>query len=198
VISGEGGAILVNNKMKPDLVERAGIAWEKGTNRKAFFQGSIDKYTWVQLGSSFLPSEIAAAFLFAQFEYAHEIVRKRRYLSALYLNMFKPLEDSGFIKLPQTPKYNSNSNGHLFYILTSSTRERGKLIDFLARRGIVAVFHYVPLHSSPAGRKYGRSAHDLPVTDDISSRLLRLPLYFEMRPGDIEIVSQAVHRFYNG
>ncbi len=196
VISGEGGALLVNKDLGPELVDRAEIVWEKGTNRKAFFQGHTDKYTWVQLGSSFLPSEIAAAFLLAQFEYAHEIVDKRRRLVSLYRQSLKPLEDSGFIKLPQAPGPDSDSNGHLFYILTSNTSERCKLIDFLARQGVMAVFHYVPLHSSPAGKKYGRMSDDLPVTDDISSRLLRLPLYFEMNPDDVAIVSEAVHQFY--
>jgi dTDP-4-amino-4,6-dideoxygalactose transaminase len=196
VISGEGGALLVNKDLGPELVDRAEIVWEKGTNRKAYFQGHADKYTWVQLGSSFLPSEIAAAFLLAQFEYAHQIVDKRRSLVSLYRDLLKPLEDSGFIKLPQVPRPDSDSNGHLFYILTSNTNERGKLIDFLERRGVMAVFHYVPLHSSPAGKKYGRMSDDLPVTDDISSRLLRLPLYFEMKPDDVAIVSEAVHQFY--
>ncbi len=196
VISGEGGALLVNKDLGPELVDRAEIVWEKGTNRKAFFQGHADKYTWVQLGSSFLPSEIAAAFLLAQFEYAHQIVDKRRSLVSLYRDLLKPLEDSGFIQLPQTPRPDSDSNGHLFYILTSNTDERGKLIDFLARQGVMAVFHYVPLHSSPAGKKFGRMSDRLPVTDDISSRLLRLPLYFEMEPDDVVIVSEAVHQFY--
>ena len=198
VISGEGGALLVNRDLGPELLDRAEIVWEKGTNRKAFFQGHADKYTWVQLGSSFLPSEIAAAFLLAQFEYAHEILGKRRRLFSLYRQSLKPLEDSGFIKLPQAPNpdSDSDSNGHLFYILTSNANERGKLIDFLARQGVMAVFHYVPLHSSPAGKKYGRTSDDLTVTDDISSRLLRLPLYFEMEPDDVAIVSEAVHKFY--
>ena len=196
VISGEGGAILVNKDLRSDLVDRAEIVWEKGTNRKAFSQGFADKYTWVQLGSSFLPSEIAAAFLMAQFEYAHEIIDKRRILVSLYRQFLKPLEDSGFVNLPQIPGADSDSNGHLFYILTSNMKERGRLIDFLARQGIMAVFHYVPLHSSPAGKKYGRMSDDLPVTDDISSRLLRLPLYFEMKPDDVAIVSEAVHQFY--
>lgn len=198
VISGEGGAILINQKLRPDLARKAEIVWEKGTNRKAFDEGSTEKYTWLQLGSSFLPSEIAAAFLFAQLEYAHEIAHSRRRLTSLYHEILRPLEDSGFIKLPEARTGDSDSNGHLFYLLASNIRERSRLIDFLAHRGIMAVFHYVPLHSSPAGRKYGRAASDMPVTDDISSRLLRLPLYFEMKENDVEMVSEAVQEFYTG
>ena len=198
VTSGEGGAILINNELNPSLAERAEIIWEKGTNRKAFFQGSADKYTWVQLGSSFLPSELSAAFLFAQLECAHKIVEKRRTLVRLYHDSLSSLEKDGYIKLPPVQNGNSSANGHVFYILTSGDRERSLLINFLASRGIMAVFHYVPLHSSPAGRKYGRTGNNLVVTDDISSRLLRLPLYYEMNPSDVEKVSQAVHSFYCG
>lgn len=196
VISGEGGAILLNKTLEEDLASRAQIVWQKGTNRTAFFQGATDKYTWLQLGSSFLPSEIAAAFLLAQFEFAYEIMEKRRRLVDLYSRMLKPLEDFGFIRLPKNLGKGLNSNGHLFYVLTSGLNERSRLIDFLARRGIVAVFHYVPLHSSPAGRKYGRTSGFLAVTDDISARLLRLPLYYEMEPEDVELVAQAIKKFY--
>ena len=198
VTSGEGGAILINNELNPTLAETAEIIWEKGTNRRAFFQGSTDKYTWVQLGSSFLPSELSAAFLFAQLECAHKIVNKRRILVRLYHDNLSSLEKGGYITLPPVQTGDSNANGHVFYVLTSGDRERGMLINFLANRGITAVFHYVPLHSSPAGRRYGRTASDLVVTDDISSRLLRLPLYYGMNPTDVEQVSQAVHSFYCG
>lgn len=198
VISGEGGAIMVNNGLGHNLEARAEIVLEKGTNRKAFFKGGIEKYTWLNLGSSFLPSEIAAAFLLAQFEYAYSIVEKRRRLVSLYRELLKPLEDHGLIRIPKEPASDLRPNGHLFYILASDKKERAKLIDFLARRGIMAVFHFVPLHSSPGGRRYGRVDGPLPVTDDISSRLLRLPLYFEMEPIDVGIVSETIYRFYFG
>ncbi|MGC8659337.1 MAG: dTDP-4-amino-4,6-dideoxygalactose transaminase [Desulfomonilaceae bacterium] len=196
VISGEGGAILLNETLERSLASKAHIIWQKGTNRLDFFQGTTDKYTWLQLGSSFLPSEIAAAFLLAQFEFAHNIMEKRRRLVELYNNKLRPLEDLGLIQLPGYLDKGSNSNGHLFYILTSSFRERSRLINFLARHGIVAVFHYVPLHSSPAGKRYARASGSLPITNDISSRLLRLPLYYEMEPKDVELVTKAIKKFY--
>jgi dTDP-4-amino-4,6-dideoxygalactose transaminase len=198
IISGEGGAVLINNDSGRDLMEMAGIIWEKGTNRKAFSEGSTDRYTWIRLGSSFLPSEIGAAFLLAQLECAHRIVENRRMLATLYYRSLEPLEKSGFVKLPANLAEGATSNGHMFYILTDSARERSRLIAFLAQRGISALFHYVPLHSSPAGKKYGRIAGPMTVTNDISERLLRLPLYFEMEPEDVETVSGAIREFYLG
>ena len=198
IISGEGGAVLINNDSGRDLMEKAGVIWEKGTNRRAFFEGSTDKYTWIRLGSSFLPSEIGAAFLMAQLECAHTIVENRRTLAGLYYRSLKHLEDSGFVRLPENLSNGSTSNGHMFYILTCSSAERSRLIEFLARRGISALFHYIPLHSSPAGQKYGRMAGPMTVTNDISERILRLPLYHEMGPKDVEAVSGAIHEFYLG
>ncbi|MFH0957838.1 MAG: dTDP-4-amino-4,6-dideoxygalactose transaminase [Pseudomonadota bacterium] len=198
IISGEGGAVLINNDSGRDLMEKAGIIWEKGTNRKDFSNGLTDRYTWIRLGSSFLPSEIGAAFLLAQLECAHSIVENRRALAGLYYRFLKPLEVSGCVRLPKNLPNASTSNGHMFYILTSNAVERGRLIQFLARRGISALFHYIPLHSSPAGKKYGRIACSMNVTDNISERLLRLPLYYEMEPSDIEAVSVAIHEFYLG
>ncbi len=198
IISGEGGAVLINNDSGRNLMEMAGIIWEKGTNRKAFSEGSTDRYTWIRLGSSFLPSEIGAAFLLAQLECAHRIVENRRMLATVYYRSLEPLEKSGFVKLPANLAEGATSNGHMFYILTDSARERSRLIAFLAQRGISALFHYVPLHSSPAGKKYGRIAGPMTVTNDISERLLRLPLYFEMEPEDVETVSEAIREFYLG
>jgi dTDP-4-amino-4,6-dideoxygalactose transaminase len=198
IISGEGGAVLINNDSGRNLMEMAGIIWEKGTNRKAFSEGSTDRYTWIRLGSSFLPSEIGAAFLLAQLECAHRIVENRRMLATLYYRSLEPLEKAGFVKLPVNLAEGATSNGHMFYILTGSARERSRLITFLAQRGITALFHYVPLHSSPAGKKYGRIAGPMTVTNDISEKLLRLPLYFEMEPEDVETVSEAIREFYLG
>jgi dTDP-4-amino-4,6-dideoxygalactose transaminase len=134
----------------------------------------------------------------AQLECAHTIVENRRNLAGLYYRSLKHLEDSGFVRLPENLSNGSTSNGHMFYILTCSSAERSRLIEFLARRGISALFHYIPLHSSPAGQKYGRMAGPMTVTNDISERILRLPLYHEMGPKDVEAVSGAIHEFYLG
>lgn len=198
IISGEGGAVLVNNRLGRDLVEKAGLIWENGTNRKAFFEGLTDSYTWMRLGSSFLPSELGAAFLMAQLEYAHRIVENRRMLVDAYHRSLEKVAEKGFIQLPAKPPLGVKSNGHMFYILTSSAKERNRLIEFLAGLGISALFHYVPLHSSPAGVKYGRMGSPMNVTISISERLVRLPLYYEMTIGDLETVSKAIKRFYLG
>ena len=198
IISGEGGAVLVNNRLGRDLVEKAGVIWENGTNRKAFFDGLTDSYTWMRLGSSFLPSELGAAFLLAQLEYAHRIVENRRMLVDIYRKSLEMVEEAGFVQLPEKLPLGVTSNGHMFYILTSSAKERNRLIEFLGGLGISALFHYVPLHSSPAGEKYGRVGSPMNVTISISERLVRLPLYYEMTIGDLETVSKAIKRFYLG
>lgn len=192
IISGEGGALLINDER---LIERAEIIWEKGTNRKQFFRGEVDKYTWVGIGSSFLPSELVGAFLYAQLEQAEKIMDARTRIFEQYLRLLRPLEDKGMIRLPAAESGN-NSNGHIFYIITRSLDERGRLIDYLKQNGIFSVFHYVPLHSSPAGIKYGRTSGEMRVTDDISDRVLRLPVYYEMREEDVEMVAEHVWRFY--
>lgn len=194
VISGEGGALLINN---PDLIERAEIIREKGTNRSKFFRGEIDKYTWVDIGSSFLPSELTGAFLYAQLEQAEKIINTRRNIFDRYEKQLKCLEDDGVLRLPIAGDRYPN-NGHIFYINTRSTKERTALIDFLKQKNIYAVFHYVSLHSSPAGIRYGRTCGDMKVTDDISGRLLRLPLYYEMSPDDVDVVVSAIKQFYYG
>lgn len=192
MICGEGGAILIND---PLLIQRAEIIREKGTNRSQFFRGQVDKYTWVDIGSSFLPSDILAAFLYAQMENAEQIIVKRNLIFDLYMEGLQPLAEAGRIQLPLVME-DSRCNGHLFYILTKSLKERTELNHFLDTQGITAVFHYVPLHSSPAGRKYGRISGTLNVTEHVSDRLLRLPLYYEMEKEDVQRVISAVRTFY--
>jgi dTDP-4-amino-4,6-dideoxygalactose transaminase len=192
VISGEGGALLVN---APEFVKRAEIIREKGTNRCQFFRGEVDKYTWVDVGSSYLPSELVGAFLCAQLEHSDEINTARCRIFDRYCERLRPLEEQGRLRLPFVPT-DCSSNGHLFYIISGSLEERSRLIAYLKARGILAVFHYVPLHSSPGGRRYGRVAGDMEVTDDISDRLLRLPLYYGMTDADVELVVSAVTEFY--
>ncbi len=188
IITGEGGALLINN---PIFSERAEIIWEKGTNRKKFFRGEVDKYTWVDIGSSFLPSELTAAFLAAQFERAHEIIAKRKRLFMLYIDLLK-----GVVERIASPNTEEDVNGHLFYLITNSLDERHRLITWLADHGISSVFHYVPLHSSPAGRRLGRVSGDMRVTDEMGERLLRLPLFYEMTEQDVERVCSLVLQFY--
>jgi dTDP-4-amino-4,6-dideoxygalactose transaminase len=190
IISGEGGALLINDEK---YVEQAEVFWEKGTNRKQFFRGEVDKYTWVDIGSSFLPSDMVSAFLYAQLEQAEKIMAARNRIFERYLHLLRPLEDKGVIRLPPSE---TGGNGHIFYIITRSLEERCRLIDYLKQNSILAIFHYVPLHSSPAGIKYGRTAGDMRVTDDLSDRVLRLPVYYEMMEEDVELVVEHVIRFY--
>ena len=177
IISGEGGALLLNSSR---FVERAEIIWEKGTNRKKFFRGEVDKYSWVDIGSSYLPSEIISAFLYAQMERAEKIIAFRRKLFYLYYSLLEPLARQEKICLPWSHAADDNlstCNGHIFYIITGSLQERTDLINHLKNSEILAIFHYIPLHSSPAGRKYGRPSGDLYHTDYLSDRVLRLPLF---------------------
>jgi dTDP-4-amino-4,6-dideoxygalactose transaminase len=192
IISGEGGALLIND---PKLIERAEIIWEKGTNRSQFFRGQVDKYTWVDIGSSFLPGELIGAFLYAQLEEAEKIISRRRAIARRYVDCLRPLEMKGRLQLPYI-NHPSESNGHIFYILTGSLEERDCLINHLRKNDILAVFHYVPLHSSPAGMTYGRTFGNMPVTDDISDRLLRLPLYYEMTDMEVDSVVDALTSFF--
>jgi dTDP-4-amino-4,6-dideoxygalactose transaminase len=173
VISGEGGALLVND---PSLIERAEVIQEKGTNRKEFAQGRVDKYMWVDLGGSYPPSEINAAFLWGQLEHADAITAERLALWRRYHAALEHLERRERLRRPIVPRESAN-NAHMYYVLLPTTGARARLISRLAEAGVMAVFHYVPLHSSPAGRRWGRVAGDLSVTDDISARLLRLPLW---------------------
>jgi dTDP-4-amino-4,6-dideoxygalactose transaminase len=175
-ICGEGGALCIND---PALVERAEIIRDKGTNRKQFFRGQVDKYTWVDVGSSYVPSEICCAFLYAQLEQMDAITARRRKIYEFYQEHLRPLEREGLLRLPCVPE-NCAGNYHLFYILLKDLRTRQGVIDHLREHGIQAVFHYVPLHSSPMGLRLGYREGQLPVTEDLSERLLRLPFYHDI------------------
>ena len=175
VMSGEGGALVINDRQ---LVERAEILWEKGTNRSQFFRGEIDKYTWVDLGSSYLPGEITAAFLWAQLERAKEITTERRELWHRYEDACTSLGEFG-IRRPVTVPGRTH-NEHLFYVILPAHVSQADVLEELKRRGINAIFHSVPLHSSPAGRRFGRVSGTMEVTDATSARLIRLPLWVGM------------------
>jgi dTDP-4-amino-4,6-dideoxygalactose transaminase len=194
VISGEGGALLINDKR---FIERADIIREKGTNRTEYFRGQADKYSWVDIGSSFLPSDLIAAFLLAQLQESVSIVQARRKLMMHYSDELRSLAEEKFLELP-LPDRVVTGNGHMYYILTRSLEERNQLIHYLSERQIHAVFHYIPLHASPAGLKYGRVSGCMEVTNDVSFRLLRLPLYCEMTFEEVEIVTQSIKSFYHG
>lgn len=188
VTCGEGGALLVNEQA---WLERAEIVQEKGTNRSRFFRGEVDRYSWVELGSSYLMSEINASFLWAQLEAADEITAARLRTWELYHQRFRALERSGVIRRPVVPE-GVVHNAHMYYLLLPDRARRDRLIAELHARDIQAVFHYVPLHSSPAGRRYGRVAGGLPVTDEMSGRLVRLPLWVGMGEELADRVAAAV------
>jgi dTDP-4-amino-4,6-dideoxygalactose transaminase len=191
VISGEGGMLVVND---PGLLSRAEIVWEKGTNRSAFFRGEVDKYGWVDIGSSFLPSDIIAAFLFAQLENIDAIQSRRKKIWELYHAGLTSLESRGFVKLPRIPEYATN-NGHMFYLVCADIGQRKRLIDYLKRHGILTVFHYLSLHKSPyyAHRHDGR---ELPNSDMFSDCLLRLPFYYELSEPDVTRIIECVRSFF--
>lgn len=189
---GEGGALLIKNK---ENILRAEIVREKGTNQSQFFRGEIDKYTWMEAGSSYLPSELNAAFLWGQLQKAEEIFSNRMALWNLYSMGLVDLEEKGQITLPVVPD-GCHHNAHMFYIKTRDLDERSKLISFLKSYDILSVFHYVPLHSSPAGKKYGVFAGEDKYTTKESERLLRLPLYYKLDKGSVEFVIEKIHAFY--
>lgn len=176
IISGEGGALSLT---RPDLIERAEIIREKGTNRSRFLRGQVDKYTWVDIGSSFLPGELVAAFLYGQLEQEAVIRSVRLGLFDRYQAGFADLAARERVAVPQVPA-DTTGNGHMFYLLMRDIDDRDAFITHLRDEGIGAPFHYVPLHSAPGGRRFGRSAGDLPVTDATHARLVRLPLYFTL------------------
>lgn len=189
IISGEGGALLINNDT---FAERAEIIWQKGTNRKNFERGVVDKYTWVDIGSSYLPSEIIAAFLHAQMVHAGDVIARRKELCSMYIERLSFLRDIGRICYPLL----HNGNGHIFYVLAANSDEQRRLLTHLNSRGVNAVFHYIPLHSSAAGRKYCRVSGSMHITDDISSRIVRLPMYYEMTVNDVDAVVGEVYSFF--
>jgi dTDP-4-amino-4,6-dideoxygalactose transaminase len=185
---GEGGALLIN---EAGFAERAEIILDKGTNRRRFFRGQVDKYSWVDIGSSYAPSEINAAFLWAQLEEAEAITARRLAIWRTYHEAFAGLEDQGVVRRPVIPSSCSH-NAHMYYLLLPDLDSRSRLIAELKRVGVHAVFHYVPLHASEAGRRHGRQAGDLTVTEDVSERLVRLPLWPAMAGEDVERVVDAV------
>lgn len=190
-ISGEGGALCINAM---SYAERAEIIRDKGTNRKQFFRGQVDKYTWVDLGSSYVPSEIVSAFLYGQLELLDEIRARRKANFDYYHNRLSRLESEGLLRRPVIP-YDCEINYHMYYILLPTREIRDALLQDLNRQGISAVFHYVPLHTSPMGQKLGYQHGDLPVTEEISGRLLRLPLYFEISQAEQDRVLDTISGF---
>lgn len=192
-ISGEGGALIVND---PELCERAEIIWEKGTNRSKFFRGEVDKYTWVDIGSSYLPSELIAAFLYAQLENSAEITRRRLNAWHEYRDGLRPLEEAGILRLPIIPDHCSH-NGHMFYILLDTVQTRDRLMAQLKSQKILSVFHYIPLHDSPMGQRLGYRPGQFPVTEEMSGRLLRLPMFFDLKTEEQDRVIAGIRDFFH-
>ena len=190
ISSGEGGSLLVRD---PELVVRAEIMREKGTDRVRFFRGEVDKYTWQDVGSSFLPGEITAAFLFAQLEEAERITHGRLTSWQRYHELLAPLERQGLLRRPVVPA-ECRHNGHLYYILLAPEIDRQHVLDELKRNKIGAVFHYVPLHSSPAGMRFGRAHGDLSLTTSLSQRLIRLPMWFGLEESQQHRVVDALSK----
>ena len=191
-ICGEGGAVVINNEK---FIERAEIIREKGTNRSKFFRGEVDKYTWVDIGSSYLPSDLLAAFLYAQLENMEQINKRREEIFDYYYKALMPLANDGKLRLP----YVSNecqSNSHLFYIILQDEYTRNALMDYLKSQGILAIFHYLPLHLSSVGRSMGYREGQLPVTESMSGRLLRLPFYYEIKQEEQVEVLRVIKEFF--
>ncbi len=189
---GEGGALLIRDEK---YVEEAEILREKGTNRSKFFRGQIDKYTWVNYGSSYLPSDLNAAYLWAQLEMAHEINQHRLDLWNQYMEELLPLQEKGLLQLPHVPK-DCVHNAHMFYIKAKDLEERSALISFLKENGILAVFHYIPLHSAPAGQKFARFHGEDRYTTKESERLCRLPMFYKLTSKEVSYITQKVKEFY--
>jgi dTDP-4-amino-4,6-dideoxygalactose transaminase len=190
--AGEGGALIYNH---PRFSERAYVIWEKGTNRRAFKSGLTDKYTWVDCGSSFLPSEFMAAILFAQLEIVERLTEQRCAIWQRYYASFAELDAAGHVRRPIVPPHCTH-NGHLFYLLLRDEAERDRLLRALRADGILAPFHYVPLHSSPAGKRYARTHGDLVLTNRTSASLIRLPLYAGMPASFVEDVIEKISRHF--
>lgn len=190
---GEGGAIVIND---PAYIERAEIIREKGTNRQRFFRGQVDKYTWVDRGSSYLQSDLNAAYLWAQLERADEINEDRLATWAAYYEGLSPLAERGLVELPVIPE-GCVHNAHMFYLKCADLAERSELIAHLRARNIQSVFHYIPLHSSPAGKMFGRFHGDDEFTTRESERLVRLPMYYGLSPEDVQRVIREVRAFYD-
>ena len=191
---GEGGALIIRDAQHN---ERAEILREKGTNRSRFLRGQVDKYTWVDLGDSYLPSDMNAAYLWAQLEEADKINQDRLSTWQAYRDAFLPLEKAGKVTLPTVPE-GCVHNAHMFYLKCRDLNERTALIAFLKQNGVQAVFHYVPLHSAPAGLKFGRFAGEDRYTTRESDRLVRLPMYYQLARVDCERIIALVQDFYTG
>lgn len=191
IISGEGGLLVINDEK---LIDRAEVLWEKGTNRASFFRGEVNKYGWVDIGSSFLPSEVIAAFLYAQLENLKTIQQRRIEIWDRYYNRLEDL--TGIIRLPVIPEYATN-NGHMFYIITGSEQERSELIRYLKERGFHSVFHYLSLHKSPYYTAHNEERSNLPNSDLYTDRLLRLPFYYELKDTEIDEITSAIREFYS-
>jgi len=189
---GEGGALLIN---EPRFIERAEIIREKGTNRTRFFRGQVDKYTWVDIGSSYLPSDILAAYLYAQMERWQDIQARRSQVWNYYYENLRSWAESEGIGLPFVPE-DCEQPYHLFYLLLPSLEQRNAIITHLLSRGVRSTFHYVPLHLSDMGRRFGGKEHDCPVTESVSDRLLRLPLYYSLNQSDLSRVVAAAREFH--
>lgn len=189
---GEGGALLIRDEERIELAE---IIREKGTNRSKFFRGQIDKYTWVEAGSSYLPSDLNAAYLWAQLECADKIYDQRMYSWNRYYQELKLLEEKGIIELPYIPEY-CVQNAHMFWLKAKDLEERTRLIEFLKKNEILSVFHYIPLHTSPAGRKLGYFCGEDRYTTKESERLLRLPMYYGLTDENIDIIVKKIYEFY--
>ncbi|MBM81689.1 MAG: dTDP-4-amino-4,6-dideoxygalactose transaminase [Planctomycetaceae bacterium] len=189
---GEGGALCIND---PELIDRAEIIREKGTNRNQFLRGDVDKYTWVDVGSSYVPSEISSAFLFGQLEHLDAIAERRKEIYERYESLLQPVADNGHFSLPCIPA-DCRSNYHMFYIVLKDQSVRDQLIDNLRQNGISAVFHYIPLHSSLMGESFGYQHGDLPITESVSTRLVRLPFYFELSTDDQQYCCEKISEFF--
>lgn len=188
---GEGGALIIKDKIN---IDRAEIIREKGTNRSKFYRGQVDKYTWVDIGSSYLPSELNAAYLYAQLEMAEEINNYRLEIWDQYYRELKPLQEKGLLDLPYVPK-ECRHNAHMFFIKVRDLHERNRLIQHLKNKGVNTVFHYIPLHSSPAGRAYGSFYGRDKYTTKGSERLLRLPLYYGLTNQEVQVVTDLISDF---
>jgi dTDP-4-amino-4,6-dideoxygalactose transaminase len=188
VISGEGGALLINDER---FAERAEILWEKGTNRSSFFRGEVDKYTWVDVGSSFLPGELIAAFLWAQLQHADEITERRLQIWNTYHQAFETCEKKGILRRPMIPA-DCQHNAHMYYLLLNSQAERAAFIAGMKQHNILTVFHYVPLHLAPAGLSRCRTSGNLPITEQYADRIVRLPLWPDLEDQQQRVIDQAL------
>lgn len=193
IISGEGGLLTINDDR---FIDRAEVIWEKGTNRSAFFKGEINKYGWVDTGSSFLPSELIAAFLYAQLESLKQIQSKRKLLWDAYFDDLRILEQCGIIKLPNIPEYGTN-NAHMFYLITNNVQERDNLIKYLRSNGIYAVFHYLSLHTSPYHTNNQKGQlQNLVNSDRYTDCLVRLPLFYDLEFKDVRYIAETIKKFF--